>query len=394
MANSGTHVDTAAQPSKPQIRPDKPRLQSVDALRGIVMLLMAIDHVREYFDASGTVFSPTDLTRTTIALFLTRWITHVCAPVFILTAGVSARLWMDRGRHSKAELARFLAVRGLFLIILELTVVRFILFTQVSVFRSPVGLLILWAIGVSMIALAVLAYLPVPILAGLSLAVIALHNALDPISATQLGSFAWAWDILHQQAIFNVFGIRFLTAYPVLPWIAVICAGFCLGGIFSWGAERRERWLVTVGLILSATFVVLRAVNIYGDPSRWSRQASPAFTVLSFLNATKYPPSLDFLLMTLGPALVALALLERKTFSTRNPVIVFGRVPLFYYVLHLALIHLLYFVAHRFLFPAQYYPLWVTYAVWILVVCLLYPACVWYGRKKQQRPKSLLSAIG
>jgi uncharacterized membrane protein len=388
MAESGERPVTAAQPNPP-------RLQSVDALRGVVMLLMAIDHVREYFDYRSPLFAPTDLSRTSVALFLTRWITHFCAPVFILLAGVSARLWMVRGRHTKAELARFLTNRGLFMIVLEVTVLRLVIFSQVSLHGAPVGLLILWAIGLSMIALAALSYVPVPLLAGLSLAIIALHNLLDPISAAQFGRFAWAWNILHQQGIFSAFGIRFLVAYPVLPWIAVISAGFCLGGVFSWEAKRRQRFLIRLGGAFVATFVILRTVNLYGDLVPWSTQVSPAFTILSFLNVTKYPPSLDFLLITLGPSLIVLALLERTTFSRRDPLIVFGRVPLFYYVVHLTLAHFLYWLAHRYLFPTPSgYSLWVTYAVWVVVVALLYPACLWYGRRKQRPHKDWLSAIG
>ncbi|MGC2403304.1 MAG: heparan-alpha-glucosaminide N-acetyltransferase domain-containing protein [Acidobacteriaceae bacterium] len=388
MAKPGGHLDSAVQPNKP-------RLQSIDALRGAAMVLMAIDHVREYFDYRALQFSPTDLSHSDIALFLTRWITHFCAPIFIFTAGIGARLWMMRGGHSKAELARFLAIRGLFLIVLEPTFLRLIMFSQISLHRNPVGLLILWAIGVSMIALAALSYLPMPVLAALGVAVIALHNLLDGISAGQLGSLDWAWYLLHQQGIFSLFGIRFLAAYPVLPWIGVICSGFCLGGIFSWEAKRRQRLLLIMGFAVTAGFVILRVVNLYGDPAPWSGQASPAFTILSFLNVTKYPPSLDFLSMTLGPSLIALALLERRTFSVRNPLIVFGRVPLFYYVTHLAVAHLFYWFAHSFLFATPNgYPLWVTYLVWVIVVALLYPACVWYGRLKQRRHKEWLSAIG
>jgi uncharacterized membrane protein len=221
----------------------------------------------------------------------------------MLTAGLGAFFWMTRGHHSRRQLSRFLVTRGLWLIFLEVTILRVILLSQVTYHGKVVILFILWAIGCSMIALAALIYLPLRALAVLSVAIIALHNLLDPIRASRLGHFAWVWDILHQQGLFSFAGINFVTAYPILPWIAVVSAGYCLGQVFSWDPDRRRRFLMRLGLALIAGFVVLRAINIYGDPFRWSHQHSALFTVLSLLNTTKYPPSLNFLLMTLGPAL-------------------------------------------------------------------------------------------
>jgi len=383
-----------------------PRIQSVDALRGAIMMLMAIDHIRDYVARSAQQFLPTDLTRTTPAIFLTRWITHFCAPVFILTAGLGAYFWMTRGHHAKSELSRLLISRGLWLIVLEVTILRLVLLSQVSFTANPVLLMILWAIGLSMVALAGLIYLPRRALIAVSIAIIALHNLLDPVSAQRFGRAAWIWDILHQQNAFTVHGITFATAYPVLPWVGVMAAGYSLGLVFEWDARRRRRFLVGVGLAATAAFVILRAANVYGDPARWSHQASPAFTLLSFLNTTKYPPSLDFLLMTLGPALVAMAWLERFHFRFTNPLIVFGRVPFFYYGAHLFVAHVIAigmnfvrYGAKSFvliappsmgspsdLFPADYgFPLWTVYAVWVVVLLLLYPACLWFARLKQRR---------
>jgi uncharacterized membrane protein len=383
-----------------------PRIQSVDALRGAIMMLMAIDHIRDYVARSAQQFSPTDLTRTTPAIFFTRWITHFCAPVFMLTAGLGAYLWMTRGHHSKGELSRLLISRGIWLIVLELTILRLIFFSQISFTANPVILIILWAIGISMIALAGLIYLPKRVIAAVSIAIIALHNLLDPVSAERFGRAAWIWDILHQQNVFAFHGINFVTAYPVLPWVAVMAGGYCLGTVFEWDAHRRRALLVGMGLALAAAFVVLRAINIYGDPLRWSHQASPVFTVLSFLNVSKYPPSLDFLLMTLGPAMVVMAWLEKVDFHFTNPLIIFGRVPFFYYGAHLLLAHLIAigmnFVRYgaksflliappsmgssRELFPVDYgFPLWTVYAVWVVVLLLLYPACLWFARLKRRR---------
>ena len=281
---------------------------------------------------------------------------------------------------------------------------RFILLSQISFRTNPVLLMILWAIGLSMIALAALIHLPMRLLAGVSIAIIALHNSLDGVSAETFGRAAWLWDILHQQNVFTFLGIKFATAYPVLPWIGVMAAGYCLGTLFLWDAKRRRRFLMRLGLALTVAFIVLRGVNIYGDPAPWSHQTSALFNVLSFLNTTKYPPSLDFLLMTLGPGIAAMAWLERFRFSFTNPLVVFGRVPFFYYVTHLLVAHLIAIAMNlaRYgrtsflliappskgspseLFPPDYgYPLWTVYAVWVVVLLLLYPACLRFARLKQ-----------
>jgi uncharacterized membrane protein len=391
-----------------------PRIQSVDALRGAIMILMAIDHIRDFIARSAMEFLPTDLSRTTPAIFFTRWITHFCAPVFILTAGLGAFFWMTRGHHSRPQLSRFLVTRGLWLILLEVTLLRVILLSQVSYRGEIVILFILWAIGCSMIALAGLIYLPFRVLVALTVALIALHNLLDPIRASQLGHFAWLWHILHRSGLFTFAGVNFAIAYPILPWIGVISLGYCLGQVFSWDADRRRRFLMQLGLALAVGFLLIRAINIYGDPLRWSHQHSALFTVLSFLNTTKYPPSLDFLLMTLGPALFAMAWLERFHFAPTNPLVVFGRVPFFYYVVHLALAHLI-AIAMNFarygwkhflllappsmgspndLFPPNYgYPLWTVYVVWIVVLVALYPVCLWFSRLKQRRHDWWLSYL-
>jgi uncharacterized membrane protein len=397
----------AAKPAPAQ------RVQSVDALRGAIMMLMAIDHIRDFIARSAMEFLPTDLTRTTPAIFFTRWITHFCAPVFMLTAGLGAFFWMTRGHHSRPQLSRFLILRGLWLIVLEVTILRVILLSALSYRGEVVILMILWAIGCSMIALAALIYLPVRVLAALSIAIIALHNRLDPIKANR-GPFAWLWEILHQQDLFTFVGIHFVVAYPILPWIGVVALGYCLGQVFSWDADRRRRFLTRAGIAISAMFLLVRATNVYGDPSRWTHPSSQIFTVLSFLNTTKYPPSLDFLLMTLGPALFAMSWLERFHFAPTNPLVVFGRVPFFFYVAHLALAHVIAVVMNfaRYgwqhflllappsmsgpssLFPSDYgYPLCAVYAVWVVLLVLLYAPCLWFSRLKQRRHDWWLSYL-
>ena len=277
-------------------------------------------------------------------------------------------------------------------------------------------LLVLWALGVSMVSLAVLIHLPPRALAAVSIGVIVLHNTLDGVQASQFGAFAGVWRILHQQGVFMLAGTPVVVGYPVLPWIAVMAAGFCLGEVFDWDPARRRRALAAIGAAMLLLFALVRFVNVYGNPIPWSPQKTPIFTVLSFLNTTKYPPSLDFILMTIGPALLALAYLDRRGLSAGHPLVVIGRVPFFYYVVHFWAIHVLAAVmawlrygnaAFGFLFmpfpsmggprdafPADFgYPLWVTYVVWIAIVVSIYPLCRWFARLKDRRRARWMSYL-
>jgi len=365
------------------------RLSSVDALRGAVMVIMALDHTRDFFHAGAMSFSPEDLARTTPILFLTRWITHICAPTFVFLAGAGAFLRLQRV-GSKAEVSRFLWTRGVWLILIELTVMRLAMnFTVDS--RYPFLLIILTALGVSMIALALLIYLPIRAIAVVSAAVVVLHNTLDGINAAQFGAFAGVWNFLHQSGFLVLAGMPIVVGYPVLPWIGVMAGGFCFGQALTLEKERRQRVFVATGIAFIALFVLVRLVNVYGDPVPWSHQSSSVFTMLSFLRTTKYPPSLEFLLMTLGPSLLLLAYFDRREPGARHPLVIIGRVPFFYYVVHFWLIHVVASAmanvrygasslsylfmplpsmgGPRDLFPPDFgYPLWVTYVVWIAVV--------------------------
>lgn len=377
--------------------PAKGRLTAIDAVRGLVMIIMALDHVRDFIHRSAMSFSPTDLARTTPLLFFTRWITHFCAPVFVFTAGMGAFFWWRHGR-TRRQLSGFLVTRGLWLVILELTVMRLAYYFNLSA-RYPVLLLVLWVIGLAMIGLAALVWLPFPALAAVSIATIALHNLADGVKDGPL------WTVLHRPGAIPLGGITFVIGYPLIPWIAVMAAGFCCGRIFLMSPPARRRVLVTMGIAAMVAFVVIRAVNVYGDPSRWSVQRSGVFTVLSFLNCTKYPPSLDFLLMTLGPALLALAWFDRRPPAATGPLVIFGRVPLFYFVLHFLAAHTIAVLlalmrygsaafplmfepfpsvgGRRDLFPPDFgYPLWAAYAVWATVVVLMFPLCRWYAKVK------------
>ena len=389
------------------------RLLSVDALRGLVMVIMALDHVRDFFHADAMLFSPTDLSRTTTVLFFTRWITHYCLPVFMFAAGMGVYFY---GRsHSRGQLSRFLWTRGLWFIVLELTVMQFAYNFNFS-WRFLILLLILWIFGICMLTMAALVYVPMRWLAALSVAAILLHNCLDGIRAQQFGPAAWAWNLLHQPGVIPVSGKLVLVTYTFLPWTAVMAAGFCFGRVFQLEPNARRRVMLRLGLAMTTAFVALRALNHYGDPVPWTHQKSALFTVLSFLNCTKYPGSLDFLLMTLGPALLVLAWFERREFRPANPLVVFGRVPMFYFILHFYLIHILAVLfawlrygssATRFVFnplpsmggPAKLFPspfgysLWTTYGVWLLVLVLLYPVCRWFANVKSRRRDWWLSYL-
>jgi uncharacterized membrane protein len=371
------------------------------------MIIMALDHVRDYTNRAAMLHRPEELAYATAAIFLTRWITHFCAPVFMLTAGLGASLWKQRGRSS-AQLSRFLWTRGLWLIFLEWTAVRFVMFFN---FDGAAILTVFWVLGWCMIALAALLYLPLRVLASISVAMIALHNLLDGIRASSLGAAAWVWNFLHQSGAFMVGGFVIVIGYPLIPWVAVMAVGYCLGQVFTWEAARRQRFLVRLGAGMTLAFVVLRAVNVYGDPSPWTTQDS---AVLSFLNCTKYPPSLAFLLMTLGPAILVLGLIERVRLQAGNPLLVFGRTPLVYFLGHLLLAHLMAVLSAlirygnvAFLwhpppnmggsakeFPPGYgYDLWVTYLIWITVVAAMYPFCRWFAGLKQRRKDWWLSYL-
>ncbi len=379
------------------------RLTSVDALRGLVMIIMALDHVRDFIHRAAMTSQPTDLTATTPTLFFTRWITHFCAPVFMFSAGMGAYLWWQQG-HSKGALSRYLVSRGLWLMLLEVTVMR-VAYNFTLSLQYPLLLLVLWVLGACMVSLALLAWLPWRVLTVLSVTVVLLHNALDGIPAATFGSAAWLWNLVHQVGVFHVGPMLVVVGYPLVPWVAVIALGFCAGQLMMSEPAVRQRRLLSIGAAMTLGFVVLRALNVYGDPVRWTSQPSAVFTLLSFLNTTKYPPSLAFLLMTLGPALMVFALLDRQRVASDAPLVVFGRVPLFYFVAHFFLAHLAMVLlawarygaaagAFRFTpipsmggsperFPADFgYELWVAYTVWIGIVLVLYPACRWFANVK------------
>ncbi|HWE40803.1 MAG TPA: heparan-alpha-glucosaminide N-acetyltransferase domain-containing protein [Isosphaeraceae bacterium] len=380
------------------------RLASVDVLRGLVMVVMVLDHTRDFFTDTG--LNPTDPERAGVALFLTRWVTHFCAPVFVFLAGTGA--YLHGLRTSRAQLAVFLATRGAWLIVLELTVVKFGL-----LFRPEPGLwlgIVLWAIGWSMIALAVVVFLPTPVVAAFGVAMIALHNLADGVDPTSLGRLGAFWIVLHQRGFVNLpGGVNLFVLYPLVPWVGVMAAGYGLGPAFLLEPGRRRRLFATLGLTLTAAFVALRWINRYGDPTPWVVGSSSEATVLSFLNCEKYPPSLLFLLMTLGPAILALSPFDREPGPVGRRLATLGRVPLFFYVLQWYVIHglALAIAAGRgqptaWLFarngppqppPECQYSLPVVYLLWATVVVLLFLPCRRFAELKRRRRDAWLSFL-
>jgi uncharacterized membrane protein len=386
------------------------------------MIVMMLDHTRDFVHNAALQFDPSDLSRTNVALFFTRWVTHFCAPVFVFLAGTGAFLQLSRGK-SKADLSRFLVTRGIWLIVLELTLVRLGITFSFDV-RMLGFLQVIWVIGVSMIVLAALIYLPVKVVGAFGVVMIAFHNLLDGFRVTGWrgpdtpvpGFGAKIWMLLHQAfEPFPIVGFPspvLIVIYPLVPWIGVMAAGYAFGRLYELDAQRRRRLLLIIGGTATAFFVVLRAINVYGDPSEWSTQKDALFTFLSFLNTTKYPPSLLFLLMTLGPSILALAAFETGTGRgrVREFFVTFGRVPLFFYLLQWPVAHLISVLLHLafgkptarlFQTPIDWtgpvpnmgFNLAVVYVCWIAGVLLLYPACKWFAGLKQRRKDWWLSYL-
>jgi uncharacterized membrane protein len=387
----------------------RPRLESVDLVRGIIMIVMALDHTRDFFGMPGD--NPTDLSRASVALFFTRWITNICAPVFFLLTGTGS--YLSLRSKSKTELSKFLFTRGLWLIFVEAVVLR-CLVMQFNFDYHVTMLVVIWALGCAMIVLSLLVRLPAWIVGAFGLVLIAFHNLFDVVQPASFGAFAPLWNILHAPGfIISNPQHQVFVAYPLIPWIGVTAAGYALGQVYSWPPEQRRSFLFRLGLGTSIAFIILRAINIYGDPVPWTTQKSPVFTLLSFLNTNKYPPSLLFLLMTLGPALLMLWAFDKNVPRIMRPALVFGKVPLFFYIVHFTLIHMLavgvcfarYGQVHWMFesndlgqYPVTPPPGWgfslpVNYLIWIGVVVSLYPLCAWFAGLKERRSDQWLSYL-
>lgn len=361
------------------------RLGSIDRLRGAVMVLMLIDHVREFFYLHLQVGDPMSIASTPPELFFTRLTSHVCAPVFVLLTGLGA--WLYGSGRSLQETATYLARRGLLLIVLELTVVGFA--WSFSFTPKMIYLQVIWAIGLAMLALSALLWLPRAAQILLAVLLVCGHNALDGVhfASGETGFIPWA--ILHERSVIELGnGIAARTSYPVLPWIGIILFGYLLGPLYARAAsaETRQRRLLAMGMAALAAFVVLRLLNVYGDHA-WQTGNTTLASLMSFLNITKYPPSLHFILLTLGLGLLALAGLER-TQAGRSLALI-GRVPMFFYIAHLYLLHLIYLLLAAFYGPNQgerfgFSQVWMIWAMALPVLTCLYRPCRWFGRLKQE----------
>lgn len=387
---------------------EKPRIASIDLLRGIVMVIMALDHSRDFFHWQANLFDPTDLDRTYPALFFTRWITHFCAPVFVLLSGVAIRI--SAQRKSKRELSLFLLTRGLWLVFLEAVVMRllftFQLYFDLTIFQ------VIWAIGASMIVLSACIFAGPRFILLAGLVLLFGHDALNVIQLQPGDSGYSIWVLLEQTGFLRPGSESvIMVLYPLIPWLSVMMLGYSIGTLYTPGnTVARKIWVRRIGLAAIALFVLLRFMNVYGDPKPWSQQQNALYTFMSFINCTKYPASLLYLLMTLGPSLLLLSFLDEWIVSRKNPLLVFGRVPLFYYLLHFLVLHIVALFLYMMItntvldnvdfhtnfgmipsqpsnafggIPFGYgYGLGWVYVAWIGVVIALYPVCKKYNTYK------------
>lgn len=407
MAQKGATAAAVAEAAK---RSAGARIAAIDRLRGFVIVVMAIDHVRYYFYEGAFTFDPLDPTKSDLALYLTRWITHLCAPTFVFLAGVSVFLQADRGKTAP-QLSRFLLARGFWLIFLEVTVIGF-----AWSFSIPYWLFlqVIWAIGWSMVALAALVWLPRKAVLLLGIVIVAGHNLLDPLTPEQFGSFAWLWHFLHEGGLIVIGGTTWGELYyPVLPWIGIMALGYGMGAVFVQPEEQRDRTLFALGGAMIALFLVLRGFNLYGDPIPWVPGDDALITAMHFLNVRKYPPSLLYALVFLGIGFLLLPLVARLKGGLGRVLETFGAVPFFFYILHLYLAHSLAIAVNAALGrnieglfdfihrvetdPAPYatfgFDLVGSYIAWFVVVALLYPVCRWYARVKREQRKWWMSYL-
>jgi uncharacterized membrane protein len=391
------------------------RVTVVDVLRGLVMVLMPLDHTREFFN--NYAGNPLDPQHTTFSLYLTRWITHLCAPVFVFLAGTS--IFLQQQRKTRRQLTQHLLMRGLWLIIVELTLVDLVMNFH---WEWNVHILeVIWVIGASMMIMALLIHLDIRWNLLLGACLVGGHNLLDGVSVDKFGRFGWLWNLLHVPGLSSGASMTppiILVAYPLLPWLGVMVLGYAFGTLLMQERDNRRRWELRAGLIMLVAFALLRWSNLYGDPVRWSSQATWWRTGMAFLNVQKYPPSFLFVLVTLGIAALIAAGIEsaekRNTWGwVRSVLQVYGRVPFFYFLLHIALIHLLAlglsavrggnwqwwvtdFPRGGVLTgrpPGYGYGLAVVWCVWIFVVVLCYPVCKWYAGVKRRSRNPVFSYL-
>jgi len=387
----------------------KPRIQSIDFLRGWVMLTMTLDHTRDYFHADAFLFDPTDLSQTTFWLFMTRFITHYCAPVFVFLAGTSS--FFVGQRLTKKQLSIRLVKRGLWLILLEITIIKF-----AWAFKLDYHIIIvqvIWALGAGMITLAGFIHLRKYLAIAIAVVMIAGHNLFDGFHPE---GQVWSvlWNIIHVYSVNQIGSFTLLVAYPVVPWLGLMLLGYYFGELYhkDYSPQKRLRLLLYGGMAIVVLFFALRLGNVYGDPHPWETQKNGLFTFLSIINVTKYPPSLLYILITIGPTLIVLYLIEKLKLTTFKPLVVIGRVPMMWYIVHIYVIHILamgaavltgyaasdmiidIWVGRQSELKGYGFNLGVVYLVWLGICLALYPLANWYNNYKiNHREKSWLSYL-
>jgi uncharacterized membrane protein len=391
------------------------RIESIDLLRGLVMIIMALDHTRDFFHQPANIDDPLNLATTTPILFFTRWITHFCAPVFVFLAGTSA--FFQSSRKSKAELSRFLITRGLWLVFIEVFVINLAVSFDPS--YTVIGLQTIWSIGVSMIILGLAICMPFAAVLTVGLLIVFGHNALDFYEQQFPPNYTYNifYSFLHRPGIYPLGGGHsLLIFYPILSWAGLMMLGYCFGKLFTkYEGVQRKKVLTGLGLGIILFFVILRVTNLYGDANHWSTQKNGLFTVLSFIDTVKYPPSLLYMCMTIGPAILFVAWWGNVKNGVTKFITVYGKVPFFYYVLHFTWIHILSTIgffarghsfyegthiktegplpAFNFLLPGDGYDLFIVYIVWMFVFISLYPLCKWFSQYKQTHKQWWLSYL-
>jgi uncharacterized membrane protein len=375
------------------------RIASIDLLRGTVMIIMALDHSRDLFHKSGLTGDPLDPATTTPILYFTRWITHFCAPMFVFLSGLSA--WLQACRKTKKELSRFLITRGLWLIFIDLTVMSLALTGDIH--YGFFVLETLWSIGVSMVIIGLVIWLPFTIILTMGLLIFFGHNLIDFAEQSRGGNVPLWWSFLHRRTIIPLWGDHnLLILYPFLSWTGLMMLGYCCGKLFTnTEPQRRKKILLWIGGGALLLFVALRVINVYGDPGQWSQQKNELATFFSFMNVQKYPPSLLFLCATIGPGLIFLALIKNTGSRLVKIVSIYGRTPLFYFIIHFYLLHIIAVICFlsrshslaegikgvpgllfKFAIPGEGYSLGIVYGIWMIVVIVMYPICKWYDRYK------------
>lgn len=379
------------------------RIESIDIVRGLAMVIMALDHVRDFFHISANTGDPLDLASTTPVLYATRWITHFCAPIFVFLSGAS--IYLQSLRKTKKELSAFLIKRGLWLIFAEFVIISFA--WTFDPLLHVIVMQVIWAIGISMVLLGLLIHLPYRFILVLGIIIVFGHNLLDiPESAPGFKPNFW-WDLFHT-GFFKVYTISpnhfLLMIYPFVAWTGLMLLGYCAGILFTakFSSAQRRKILYYTGFGLIALFIVVRFINSYGDPFPWSQQKNGLYTFLSFMKVHKYPPSLLYICITIGPALVLLAFLEDIKNRFTNIILVYGRTAFFYYILHFYFIHItaaiLFFINGKhtmaeaiesmrklpflFVFPGEGLTLLGVYGIWLALIIALYPLCRRYDRYK------------